>query len=80
MQKLVNGVVVDLTAEEITQREAEALQAEQDRLAQVEAERVADIWKQIHEQEQLAIRAVLNNDTEWIEIRKANIATLKGAL
>ena len=80
MKKIVNGKLVDLTPDEITQRGLDAVKAQEQSAVQVEAERVANIWKQIAEQEQLAIRAVLNNDTEWIEIRKQNILTLKGEL
>jgi len=42
--------------------------------------RVAEIWEQIREQEALSVRALLNNDTVWIEKRKQNILDLKGRL
>ena len=33
MKKIVNGIEIELTAEEIAQREQDAIQAEQDRIA-----------------------------------------------
>ena len=42
--------------------------------------RVAEIWEQIREQEALSVRALLNNDTVWIEKRKQNILDLKASL
>ena len=80
MNKLVNGKLVPLTQAEITQREQDAILASEEQARQVEDERVASIWEQIKEQEQLAIRAVLENDTVWIETRKNNIIALKGEL
>lgn len=35
MKKLINNIEYDLTAEEIAQRELDAIQAEQDRLARI---------------------------------------------
>jgi FKBP-type peptidyl-prolyl cis-trans isomerase (trigger factor) len=42
MKKIINNIEYDLTAEEISQREQDAIQAEQDRLA-YEAEKQAKI-------------------------------------
>ena len=39
-----------------------------------------NIWEEIREQEQLAIRAILDSDTAWIETRKQNIIELKALL
>ena len=80
MNKIVNGVLTPLTAEEISQREVDSANSQAEQSAQIEAERVASIWEQIKEQEQLAIRAMLENDTVWIETRKNNILALKGEL
>ena len=38
MKKIINGIEYDLTAEEIAQREQDAIQAEQDRLARIAKE------------------------------------------
>jgi len=46
----------------------------------IEDARVVKIWEEIREQEALSVRALLNNDTVWIEKRKQNIADLKASL
>ena len=38
MKKIVNGIEIDLTAEEIAQREQDAIKAEEDRLARIAKE------------------------------------------
>jgi len=38
MKKIINGIEYNLTAEEIAQREQDAIQAEQDRLARIAKE------------------------------------------
>jgi len=38
LKKTVNGIEIELTAEEIAQREQDAIQAEQDRLARIAKE------------------------------------------
>ena len=80
MNKIVNGVLVPLRQEEITQRELDVIEFQKEQTATLEVDRVANIWNLIDEQEELSIRAVLENDTAWIETRKANIAKLKGEL
>lgn len=80
MNKIVNGKTIPLTQLEIEQRTKDEQEAQLEQTQQEESKRVSDIWKQIEEQEKLSIRAVLNNDTVWIEKRKANILALKEKL
>ena len=75
-----DGERVPFTAEEEAIADASESVFKAQQSAQVEADRVASIWEQIKEQEQLAIRAMLENDTVWIETRKNNILALKGEL
>ena len=46
MKKIVNGIEYDLTAEEIAQKEKDAIQAEQDRLARLAKEEQEKLNKQ----------------------------------
>ena len=46
MKKIINNIEYDLTAEEITQRELDAIQAEQDRLARIAKEEQEQANKQ----------------------------------
>jgi len=46
MKKIVNGIEYDLTAEEIAQREQDAIKAEQDRLAKIAKEEQEKLNKQ----------------------------------
>jgi len=80
MKKIVDGKTVDLSKEEILSLQEDSARAKEIKDKQIEDVRIAEIWEQIREQEALSVRALLNNDTVWIEKRKQNILDLKASL
>ena len=78
--RMIGNERVQYTEAEEVEADAMKLEFQQEQITQVEADRVANIWKLIEEQERLSIRAILENDTVWIATRKQNIVDLKSQL